>query len=315
MANTVSLPGGGKVVYKLPVGTDAKAALTTAIASEFAAAGKNKTMNVVKSGAAGKTGFFNAVVNSSATKVTAGTGVQAIFDLGTGKDTLIGGTSTTLIYGNANDKKGDNISVAGKTTVFGTAGNDTLSVTNGNATAYLEGGTNTVTLSGKADTISIAGTGNAFVNVNAGTKATVIGGESNTTVTLNTGAASVVAGSGAMSVVGGKGAINFTHGAGAVDTVSITKNTGTDTLSGALADKKGGDVFDIASKAGGKFVINNFNGTTDKIVITGATPAQIAAAIKADKHTTTKGVTTTTLTIGSDKITVVGGAVTAKNFT
>ena len=317
MASSVTLPGGGTVKYSLPVGADASAALTTAIKSEFTAAGKNTTMNVVDSKAAGKTGFFNAVLNKGGAgnvALTAGTGVQAIFDIGTGKDTLTGSTSTTLIYGNATATKGDAINVAGKTTVFGTAGNDTLTVTNGNATAYLEGGTNSVVLKGTADTISIAGTGNAFITVNASTKATIVGGSGVTDVTLSTGKSSVTGGSGKMSVVGGTGAFSFTHGKSGSDTITVTKATGVDTLAGALG-KTGTDVFNLAAKAGGKFDITSFSGSADKIVIAGATTSQITAALKTAHTVKAGGSVTTTLTIGTDKITVVGGALTKTNFT
>jgi hypothetical protein len=325
MASSVTLPGGSGSKFVLPVGADASAALSKAIKGEFTAAGKNITMNVVKNGAAGKVGHFNSVISqlTANTKLTAGPGVQAIVDLGSGKDTLIGTASTHLIYGNVNATKGDAITVTGKTSVFGTNGADTLTVTNGNATAYLEGGNNSVILKGTSDTISLPGTGVDSVSVTAGTKASIVGGAGALTVKLSSGAATIhggsgkttiVGGSGNVSVVGGTGALNFAHGKGGNDTVVITKNSGTDTLVGAKG-VAGGDVFNIGVNAGGKYLINSFSSTTDKIKIAGATNAQIAAALKG-QHTTTKGgVTTTTLTVGQDKITVVGGALTVKNFT
>jgi Ca2+-binding RTX toxin-like protein len=304
---TVTLPGGGALKYVLPVGSDAKKALATAIKTEFNAAGKNITMNVVDSGAPGKAGFFNAVLDGSASNnaLVAGKGVQAIFDLGTGADTLIGGASTSLIYANTQSTSGDSISMTGKATVFGTAGNDTLSVINGSATAYLGGGNDVVKLVGSSDTLTIAGKG----------MASIVGSGAQSTVFLGQGATTITAGSGAMSVVGGKGSINFTHGAGGDDTVSIAKNMGTDSLSGALGDSNGSDLFAISEKAGGKYVINAFSGTSDTIKITGATQKEITKALK-DAHTVKSGgVTVTTLTIGHDKMTVIGGAVTSKNFT
>jgi hypothetical protein len=307
MSASVTLPGGGGIKYELPVGKSAKDALADAIKSEFIAAGKNITMNVVDSGAAGTNGYFNAVLDASGSNgtLTAGTGVQAIFDLGTGADTLIGGASTSLIYANAKDTQGDSISVTGNTTVFGTAGADTLSVTNGSATAYLGRGNDVINLGGASDTLTVAGRG----------LASVVGSGATSTVFLGRGDATVSAGSGAMSVVGGTGSLNFTHGAGGQDTVSIVQNRDTDTLSGSLGDSKGGDLFNISSNAGGKFVITSFSSTGDTIKIGGASQKEIAAALKS-AHTVASGSTVmTTLTIGSDKITVLGGAVTAKNFT
>jgi hypothetical protein len=307
MSASVTLPGGGGIKYELPVGKGAKKALTDAIKSEFAAAGKNITMNVVGSGASGTNGFFNAVLNSngSAGTLTAGAGVQAIFDLGTGSDTLVGGTSTSLIYANAGSTAGDSISVTGNTTVFGTSGSDTLSVTNGSATAYLGRGNDVINLGGSNDTLTLAGRGTA----------SVIGSGATSTVFLGRGDATVSAGSGAMSVVGGTGSINFTHGAGGQDTVAILQNQGTDSLSGALGDSTGGDLFNISANAGGKYVITAFSSTSDTIKIGGATQKEITAALKSAHTVASGGTTMTTLSIGADKITVLGGAVTAKNFT
>ena len=53
----------------------------------------------------------------------------------------------------------------------------------------------------------------------------------------------------------------------------------------------------------------------DKIVIAGATTSQITAALKTAHTVKAGGSVTTTLTIGTDKITVVGGALTKTNFT
>jgi hypothetical protein len=305
MASTVSLPGGGKTSFTLPVGADASSALQAAILSEFKAAGKNITLNSVASKAAGKAGFFNAVVNTVTSNVSlsAGTGVQAVFALGTGKDTLVGNTSTSLLYGNASDTKGDSFSVAGKTTVFGTAGADTLSVgTGANATAYLEGGANIVTLVG-SDTLTVAGTGTASITGGASGKEVV---------SLSTGATTIKAGAASISVVGGTGAITFTHGKGGTDTVSTSATSGT--FTGALGST-GGDTFNIGLVSSGKFVINSFSGATDKINIVGATAAQIKTALSGAHATLKGGVTTTELTVGTEKITVVGGAVTKTNFT
>src|SRR6202041_3238253 len=126
----VTLPGSGKnAIVNIATGTDASAALTTAIKSLFTAAGKNTTYNPVASGVAGSSGFFNIVLENAASKVSAsaGTGVQAIIDVGKGSDTLTGGASTTLIVGNA---AGDSISTAatGVASVFGGVGSDTVKV-------------------------------------------------------------------------------------------------------------------------------------------------------------------------------------------
>jgi len=307
MSDTVTLPGGGGLQYVIPAGADARKALADAIKSEFQAAGKNITMNVVNSGAAGKAGFFDAVLEASgsADALVAGKGVQAIFDLGTGSDTLIGGSSTSLIYANAESTDGDSISATGNTTVFGTAGNDTLSVINGTATAYLGGGNDVVKLAGSNDTVTIAGKG----------LASVVGSGAASTVHLGSGATTVTAGSGNMSVIGGTGSINFTHGLHGDDTVTILKNQGIDTLSGALGDNSGSDLFDISVKAGGKYVINAFSSTADTIKIGGASQKDIVKALKSAHTVKSGGNIVTTLTIGHDHITVIGGAVTAKNFT
>lgn len=272
---TTTLPGGGSTKYVLPVGADAKAVLASAIKSQFKAAGKHITINKVASKASGKTGFFNAVISDkSGAKLTAGKGVQAIFDLGKGHETLIGGTKTTLIYANESNTKGDSIVATGKGMIFGTAGADTVSLSNGNFTAYLEGGKNVVKLSG-ADTIHT--------------------------------------GSGSYSIAGGSSKLTFIHGKGSKDTVSVTKNKGTDKFTGAGSDKKGSDLFAISKSAGGKFVITSFS-SKDKLKIVGATSKEITKALKGAHHTVHGGVTTTTLTIGSDKITVSGVAITHKNF-
>jgi hypothetical protein len=308
MPDTVTLPGGGALKYVIPIGKDAEKALAAAIKSEFVAAGQNITMNVVDSGAAGTSGFFNAVLGASATNDTlvAGKDVQAIFDVGTGADTLIGGKSTSLIYANAQATNGDSISVTGQSTVFGTAGNDTLSVINGSATSYLGGGNDVIKLFGSSDTLTVGGTG----------LASVVGSGATSTVFLGKGATTVTAGSGDMSVVGGKGSFNFTHGAGGNDTVNILNNHGTDSLTGALGDAKGGsDLFDISAKAGGKYVINAFSSTSDTIKISGASQKEITTALKNAHTVQSGGVTVTTLTVGHDKMTIVGGAVNLKNFT
>ena len=101
---TVSLPGSGKnAIAHITTGADASVALTAAIKGLFTAAGKNFTYNPVTSGEAGSAGFFNIVLENEASKVSAsaGTGVQAIIDIGKGSDTLTGGASTTLIVANA----------------------------------------------------------------------------------------------------------------------------------------------------------------------------------------------------------------------
>ncbi len=299
MASPVSLPGGGKV-YDLPVGTDAitATALKNAIKSEFTAAGKNFTMNVVASGKAGKANFFNGIISDAAKSatITAGTGVQAIFDLSGHKDKLVGGKSTTLIYDNATSKAGAAISVVGTTnkaatTVFGGNGADTLTVTTGNATAYLAGAGNKVTLAGTADTLSLGGTGTASVTVSGAAKATISGGSSN------------------VSVVGGNGTLNFTN-KGGDDVVTVKNKAGGDTLSGALGSKTASDVFNITLGANSKYVINAF-GSTDKIVLTGISKTAIAAALK---HATVKG-SVTTISINKDTIQITGVAVTKTNFT
>src|SRR5271156_4653267 len=157
---TVTLPGSGKSFINITTGADASVALTSAIKSLFTAAGKNITANVVGSGQAGSAGFFNLIEESSSKNVsdTAGTGVQAIVNIGTGKDTLIGNASTTLLVANG---AGDSISTAvtgsGVASVFGGAGDDTVSVT-GNAKIYLGTGSNEVILSG-SDSVSLLGTG------------------------------------------------------------------------------------------------------------------------------------------------------------
>lgn len=288
MASTATLPGGGKSVFKLPIGADVGNALQTAINSEFKAAGKNFTMNIVDSKAPGKANFFNAVINQAtkAVSITAGTDVQAIFDLSAkGGDTLIGGSSTNLIYANATAKGGDSISVTGNSTVFGTAGADTLSVNSGTATAYLEGGNNAVTLIGN-DTLTLVGTG----------------------------IATVTGGSGKVSVAGGTGTLSFTHNKGGIDTVSVSNKTGGDTLTGALGST-GTDVFNITLGTSGKYVINSFSSTSDKIDLVGVSSKDIATALK-NAHTVKSGSSiVTTITIGKDTIQVTGGAVNNKNFT
>ncbi len=133
-------------------------------------------------------------------------------------------------------------------------------------------------------------------------------------MTLSTGAATVTAGSGAISVLGGTGAFTFAHGKGGKDTVTVTKTAALDKFTGALG-KTGTDAFNIALKAGGKYDITSFSSTADKITITGATKAQITAALKGAHAVNKHGTVTTTLTIGTDKITVVGGALNTKNFT
>jgi hypothetical protein len=297
--STVSLPGGGKTVFHLPVATDASAALTTAIKSEFTAAGKNFTMNIVDSGKAGKAHFFNAVVSDAAkaSKILAGTGVQAIFDQAASKDTLVGGKSTTLIYADATSKAGASISVVGTTnksatTVFGGNGADTLTVTTGNATAYLEGTGNKVTLAGTTDTLSLAGSGAATVTASASKGATIFGG------------------SGKVSIAGGVGTLHFTNQGGA-DTVNVKNKIGGDTLAGGLTSK-GTDVFNLTIGTSGKYVVNSF-GSKDKI--TGLTAAQAKAALAGAHTVKSGGSIVTTLTIGKDTITVTGVAVTKTNFT
>jgi hypothetical protein len=296
MASTVTLQGGA-ANYTLPVGKDAVAAITAAIQTEFTGA---------------KSGSFTVIDPSGSAdiSVTAGKQLQGIFDLGLGQDTLIGGLKTTLIYGNADDTQGDSISVVGKTTVFGTAGADTLSVTNGSATAYLEGGKNIVSLAGKSDTLSVAGTGGASIKIDKGTKASIVGGAADDTVRLSTGAATVTAGSGSMSVIGGTGQLTFTHGVGGDDTVNVGSTKATDFLTGAAGDKAGSDLFTMNIKGSGKYIIDSFSSTRDTISITGASKAQIAAALK-NAHTIKGG---EVVTIGKDHITVIGGGLTSKNF-
>ncbi len=315
-----------------------------------------------KSGATGTLSALVPVATTRDTIISAGANVQLIADLGTGRDTITGGTGTYLIVANALGRKGDRINVKGQprfdgfkeqarttttalgtTTVFGTQGNDTLDVTSGRVVTDLLGGTNTVSVTGASDTLSItATTGTTNVIVAAGTKASilggagasvtkvtlstgastvnagagklsVLGGAGKATVTLSTGGATVTAGSGQMSVFGGTGAFTFTHGKGGKDAVTVTKTAALDKFTGALGNT-GTDVFNIAAKAGGKFDITSFSSTADKIAITGATKAQITAALKGAHTVKKNGSITTTLTIGTDKVTVVGGALTTKNF-
>ena len=120
---TVTLPGGGKTV-NITTGTDDQKVLQTAIKNLFNAAGDNFTAVTVPSGKDASAGFFNLVLENGSTKVSAsaGTNVQAIIDVGTGKvvDTLSGGAQTTVLVGNAFGTVFNTANNA--TTVFGGAG-------------------------------------------------------------------------------------------------------------------------------------------------------------------------------------------------
>jgi hypothetical protein len=163
---TVTLPGGNGNFTSLTVGNDARAALTSAIKNLFNDAGPNITANEIASGVNGMKGFFNLVLDGAlaSTSIVAGKNVQALFDTGLGRDTLVGNSATTLFFAN---NAGDSISTsATASTIIGGAGSDTVSAM-GNVSAYLEGGDNLVKLSNGS--VSLLGTGgNDTVNVIAG---------------------------------------------------------------------------------------------------------------------------------------------------
>jgi hypothetical protein len=153
--STVTLPGAGGNYTGLTVPTDAKAVLATAIRNLFHAAGRHTVANEIASGMAGKSGYFNAVIDGAldGTTIQAGKFVQAIFDTGLGKDTLLGNKSTTLFLAN---NQGDYIRSVADSTIIGGRGSDTISVT-AKALIYLENGKNQVQLSG--GNITLAGQG------------------------------------------------------------------------------------------------------------------------------------------------------------
>jgi predicted regulator of Ras-like GTPase activity (Roadblock/LC7/MglB family) len=163
---TVTLPGGNGNFTNLAVEKDAKATLTSAIKNLFNENKPNITPNEIASGVDGTKGFFNLVLDGAlaSTTITAGANVQALFDTGLGKDTLLGNNATTLFFAN-ND--GDSISsTAAASTIIGGTGSDTVSA-QGNISAYLEAGSNQVNLS--SGSVSLLGTGgNDTVNVVAG---------------------------------------------------------------------------------------------------------------------------------------------------
>jgi hypothetical protein len=219
MVATVTLPGGNGSFTAIPVGQDAKTALTAAIKNLFNAAGSNITANELPSGVNGMQGFFNLVLDGqlAATTIAAGTNVQAIFDTGLGQDTLVGNSATTLFVANS---AGDSISSsAAASTIVGGAGSDTVSAT-GAVSAYLEGGSNLVNLAGGA--LSLLGTGgNDTVNIVSGSntvtaayKATVdlTGNGTKDQITLADGSTVSVTGGGVVATVTGNNETIYING-------------------------------------------------------------------------------------------------------
>jgi hypothetical protein len=219
MVSTVTLPGGNGSFTVIPVGQDAKMALTAAIKNLFNAAGSNITANELPSGVNGAQGFFNLVLDGqlASTTIAAGANVQAIFDTGLGQDTLVGNSATTLFVANG---AGDSISSsAAASTIVGGAGSDTVSA-NGAVSAYLEGGSNLVNFAGGA--LSLLGTGgNDTVNIVSGSntvtaayKATVdlTGNGTKDQITLADGSTVSVTGGGVVATVTGSNETIYING-------------------------------------------------------------------------------------------------------
>jgi Ca2+-binding RTX toxin-like protein len=251
-----------------------------------------------------------------------------LVQLGGGSVSLLGtgGNDTVNVVSGANT-----VSVAYKATVdlIGSNTTDSLTLATG-STIGISGDNINTTITGNNETILVTGSNEHIQLIGSGDKIIISGG-TNDTITYtapgkhnghaatNMGgghigsghAAASVAGSGVGATLHG-GMATFVHDIRAHDVYTAGKQS--DTMAGALGDKKGGDLFKFDASTHSYHMVTAFSSQRDTISIAHADRAQVADALK---HATIVGSgahTTTIFGVDNTKITIVGDRVLASDI-
>jgi hypothetical protein len=235
-----------------------------------------------------------------------GTGGQDTVNVLTGTNTVSAAYKVTVDLTGSGTI--DKLTLAAGSAVKISGNSINTTVTGNNETINVSGSNEHIQLIGTGDTIIISGGSNDTITYSASSQqnsksATNIGGAAHATTT--------VAGSSVGATLHG-GTANFVHRVGAMDV--YTAGTRSDTMSGALTDTKGGDLFKFDASIHSKHVITAFSSQRDTISIAHADRAQVVDALK---HATVVGSgahTTTIFGLDNTRITIVGDRVLASDI-
>jgi hypothetical protein len=273
----------------------------------------NDTVSVVGKASAYLEAGDNLVQLSGGSVSLLGTGGNDTVKVLTGANTVSAAYKATVDLTGSGTT--DSVTLAAGSNVGVSGNNINTTISGNNETIRVSGSNEHIQLIGTGDTIIISGGTNDTITYAAPSKqsshaATQMGGGHSGSSLSGHGATSV-AGSGTGATLHG-GTAGFTHHIGAQNV--YTAGTRSDSMSGALTDTKGGDLFKFDASTHSQHVITAFSSQRDTISIAHADRTQVADALK---HATVVGSgahTTTIFGLDNTKITIVGDRVLASDI-
>lgn len=273
----------------------------------------NDTVSVVGKASAYLEGGNNLVQLKGGAVSLLGTGGNDTVNVLTGANTVSAAYKATVDLTGSGTT--DSLTLAAGSNIGVTGSNINATISGNNETIRISGSNEHIQLIGTGDTIIISGGTNDTITYAAPSKqnshaATLVGGAHSGSSLSGHGATSVTGSATGTTLHGGKAA--FVHHIGAQDVYTAGKQS--DTMSGALADPKGGDLFKFDASTHSYHMITAFSSKRDTISIAHTDREQVLNALK---HATIVGSgahTTTIFGLDNTKITIVGDRVLASDI-